>query len=85
MRWYHQDDDYQARQLLRAAFGNWLAEIDADFFVTLAFAQDTELNSAQTASPLVRAHRQSLFRAGMVAYPVTPADLRYRVSGKYPH
>lgn len=47
MRCYPQHDSYQARRLLRAAFDDWLAEIDADFFVTLAFAQDTELNSAR--------------------------------------
>lgn len=40
-------ESYQSRRQLRAALDQWLAQIDADFLITLAFAQDTELNSAR--------------------------------------
>jgi hypothetical protein len=32
---------------LRAAFDHWLATLDVEFFVTLSFAQNTELGSAR--------------------------------------
>src|SRR5438105_2160259 len=47
MHWHRNYDSYASRREMRAAFDNWLPDLDADFFVTLAFPQNTRFDRAR--------------------------------------